>query len=175
MTSWHGHCCGWEVQFCDKLTFWKEIESKCLLVHILLFMQFFFSWYQKFFLKCKTVTVSRETECSNFAKDSCRTVTRSHEPTQKYKHIQPYPILPATSTLAGMAAPWALTAYSIQNEGSGRKGHSPASESSYSVSTPDTHTWNGFFELGTYQPSQARTVPRDRPCFSPRCFPFLRA
>lgn len=53
MTSWHGHCCGWEVQFCDKLTFWKEIESKCLLVHILLFMQFFFLGIEKFFLNAK--------------------------------------------------------------------------------------------------------------------------
>lgn len=62
----HGHC------FIDKFnfvifTFLKEIESKCLLFHILFYEQIFSFAIEKI-LKCKNVTVSRELSVTTLPK-----------------------------------------------------------------------------------------------------------
>lgn len=44
------------------LTFLKEIESKCLLFHILFYEEIFFFCYRKFFFKCKNVSVTTLSE-----------------------------------------------------------------------------------------------------------------
>lgn len=131
--------------------------------HILFYKQIFAN-----FFKCKTVTVSRETECYNLARESCCTVTRSHEPTLKYKHAQPQPACQCLQDTPGEGSAGTLPSagYSTQSKGGGR-GHSPASER-WCQSLPQTHTWNGLCERVAYRPSTQRLrIQNLSPPFSP--------
>lgn len=141
----------WEVQFRDKFTFLKEIESKCLLFHILFYKQIFANFLNvkmwQFPEKLSVTTLPKRAavqwqEAMNLLKS-----TNTHSLSQPASRLHDTP-------REGSAGTFPSAGYSTQSKGSGR-GHSPASESWSPVSAADTHLEWTLCERVAYRPSQA--------------------
>lgn len=123
------------------------------------------------FVKCRNRIVSGKLDAVASTKDSWCTVTRNHELTQKYKHVQFYPILFIVSKTHHWLSklpqfPPCYLMWSVGGVDGGTEGYCPTQNKRSGQESPDTlppckawtlvsnldaarppamHPWNGFF------------------------------